>query len=709
MNKKIKRIIQSLCITIVFCLIAVAVVVPTRNIKSYSEPVDSTIDVVDANNSRCSSDKDNTYLIDVSGLKYLSLSVEYDNTFDTNSSKISEKDINGMVIFFSGQNNFTSTCLNWSDLKHGNKIYFSNDNFTNINIEKIKVKNLENVHFKKITFYSENFQETTTPLKLDIVLLVIGITIALAFSFIVIFLECKFEFLEKLWALLKRNFKLFCYALLAILASCFFGLIFERIVDCFLLTKASTAGIFNIYLLLFFASFIFMCVCFIYNYKNNCLTPERAFVLIALNLGILLIFISPSINSCWDTDTHFMNIIGMASPFGQASLSDMNVSTSNMKTLGIASLSSCTDTMNFFNNNNDSIVYFANRDFSIDYLPGALAAAISQFLGCSFYVKYGAIRLTNLICYILITYFAIKKLKSGKIILLVIALFPTNIFTATSCSYDWWVNAFSFLGMAYFIGEMQDSEKPITFKNTLIMGAALFLAFIPKQIYILFMILPLFMPKNKFASSSDRKKYILVIISFIFLMFLFLMIRSLTAISSSGDSRGGAGVSPADQVIYILTNPLQYTKTLLAFLYEYLSVANSNLYTCNFANFGVGVFSVFYVVLIIAATITDKNQYDKNTAKTYLRIICIAFFLITTVLIATSLYVDFTAVGAKTISGVQGRYLIPMLFPLLTIIGSSKIINKISAKQYSYAFYGVCTIYLYLNFGQVFLMKLMFP
>lgn len=704
MHKK-TLIIKSIIIFLIVGIIGASFVVPTRNFTEYQEPENCTPTVYNIGDPKCVSDNDSHYVCDLTGLDFQSIVVEFDNNLSI-LGDISELQINGMVMFESNQATFSSTCLNWQTLKDDNKIFYVNDTRP---IDHVKISNLGNLHFKKLLVYKDNFDQISYPIEINYMACGIALFAVLIVAALIIIVEIKTSFLERTYHCLKRNFRLIITALIAIICSLLLGLAFERIADTFVVPRLFGSNNFNIFLLLFFASFIFMCACFVYQFKKGVMKPEFAFVLIAINLGLLIIFVCPFINACWDTDTHYMNIIGMASPSGQASLSDMNVCTSNLRTLNSSSFEMSVSNLNYLNSNNDNIVYFVNKNFNIEYFPGALAAAVGQFFGLSFYMKYNAIRFINLLCYVAITYFAIRKLKSGKIILLVIALFPTNLFTAASCSYDWWVNAFSFLGMAYFIGEMQDADNTITIKNTLIMCTALFLAFIPKQIYILFMILPLFMPKNKFKSSTDRRKYILTILAFILLMFAFLMFRSFTAISSHGDIRGGASVNPSGQIVYVLTHPLQYAKTLAIFLYGYLSVAGSSMYTCNFGNLGSGIFSSFFVVLIIVAIITDKNKYDKNTSKTYLRILCIIFFLITASLVATSLYVDFTAVGAKEINGVQGRYLIPMLFPLFAIIGSSKIVNKIPKKQYYYGFYIICTLYLYINFGQVMLVRLLLP
>ena len=54
------------------------------------------------------------------------------------------------------------------------------------------------------------------------------------------------------------------------------------------------------------------------------------------------------------------------------------------------------------------------------------------------------------------------------------------------------------------------------------------------------------------------------------------------------------------------------------------------------------------------------------------------------VLIWTALYLSFTPIGYTTINGVQPRYFLPLLFPLLICLGSSKFKVKISDKIYNF-------------------------
>ena len=55
----------------------------------------------------------------------------------------------------------------------------------------------------------------------------------------------------------------------------------------------------------------------------------------------------------------------------------------------------------------------------------------------------------------------------------------------------------------------------------------------------------------------------------------------------------------------------------------------------------------------------------------------------TVAFVATSMYVSYTGVGSSDISGCQPRYLIPVLFPAIMLLGSGKIRNEMNQALYN--------------------------
>ena len=122
----------------------------------------------------------------------------------------------------------------------------------------------------------------------------------------------------------------------------------------------------------------------------------------------------------------------------------------------------------------------------------------------NFYWRLTLGRVPNLLLYAFAIYLGMKKLKSGKMILAVLAFMPTNLFIATNYSYDYLVNSLSMLGIAYFVSEMQQPDKPISLKDNVVMCGSIALACVPKQIYAPLLLVPFFLRKNNFEKKVNR-------------------------------------------------------------------------------------------------------------------------------------------------------------------------------------------------------------
>ena len=177
-------------------------------------------------------------------------------------------------------------------------------------------------------------------------------------------------------------------------------------------------------------------------------------------------------------------------------------------------------------------------ELSIAHLPAGIFIAVTRWFGGGFVAKYNLGRLAYLLIYSFVCYFAIKKIKSGKMILSIICLFPTNLFLATNYAYDWCVTAFTILGTAYFVSELQEPDKPITIKDTIIMGLAFAVGALPKLVYIILMGMTLFVRKN-WTSKKDKQRYYLVLGIMFAVVFAMFLLRSTSSLSGSGDTRAG--------------------------------------------------------------------------------------------------------------------------------------------------------------------------
>ena len=81
----------------------------------------------------------------------------------------------------------------------------------------------------------------------------------------------------------------------------------------------------------------------------------------------------------------------------------------------------------------------------------------------------------------------------------------------------------------------------------------------------------------------------------------------------------------------------------------------------------------------------------------------IGVFVVSTILIFTALYLQFTEVGAMSIAGVQARYLLPILWGALIAVKPKKIRNDYPRRQYQWAVLTFQTVFLMYNIYMVML------
>lgn len=420
--------------------------------------------------------------------------------------------------------------------------------------------------------------------------------------------------------------------------------------------------------------------------------PEVGFLAVTLICGTLLSFSEPAMFVNWDEQTHFKraermarNIAGVAS---RPSKTEASYSLSEQERID-AAVDGQYEKPSKKSKAKPSSPWSIFSYEKLCYFPSMIAMILGEFLHFPYHVTFIFGRWINVLVYAVIVFFAIKKLKSGKMIMAVVALFPTALFLASNYNYDSWVTAFTLLGLAYVFSEYQQERKKISMRDMGIMIGAFVLGLGPKAIYFPLMFSLFILPKSKFSSAKEYKRYLLISsLAIVFVIATFLL-PFLVAGPGSGDRRGGEAVNATQQVAFIMSDPIAYGRILANFMIDYINPLNAAGYMAFFAY--LGPISGFFLVLAITVivTCTDKGEYDKKIANWKMRSIFSGIFLITTALICTALYISFTAVRNDSIAGVQPRYLIPLAFPLLLVIGSGRFKNPINKTVYNITLFAI--------------------
>lgn len=427
---------------------------------------------------------------------------------------------------------------------------------------------------------------------------------------------------------------------------------------------------------------------------------EVVFAVAALIMGLTYIMVSPRhLLVTWDDETHYLRSVSLADVFdntkfnAEGSFYDSQPAT-YMYTQGdltkeefdaILSNVEYEYSQKYTNNRFTSEV---GKEF-VAYIPAAVGIIMGKALGLSFFQTFLFSKMVILCTYVMLMYFAIKKLKNGKILLAVIGLSTTTMFMASTMSYDYWVIGFTTLGYSFFISEIQDKDKKLEYRNIIMMNVCFLLGIAPKAIYFVIMFVLLFMPVNKFKDKKQRKIYYAIIIgTAIFLMMTFLLPMLINS-PGTGDSRGGSDVNSTEQIKYILSNPLEYSDTLLNFLKDYLNLDYASEFISSMAYMGYGKGTAITLMLIAALMYIDRGEEKMRVP--YVRAAYFFSAAVCVVLVATALYISFTAVGADYVAGCQPRYLLPILFPTAYFIGVDGISTKINKNVMTIAAIGIMT------------------
>lgn len=447
------------------------------------------------------------------------------------------------------------------------------------------------------------------------------------------------------------------------------------------------------------------CAWLFYMRKQFEAHTAKAFLGFIWIVGLTIILVCPFAHAGWDIDSHY-SLALTASRLGakEQTLTDLLITNARGASLVKDNYNGNIGTIAELENGYGDIYDCCYDSISLAHVPAGVGIALGRLFRLSFYKIFMLGELMNLLVYSILCAIAINKLKSGKFILASIALFPTNIFMACCYNYDYWVLGFSFVGIAYFISAYQTLDEKITVKDELIMCFAIMIACIPKQIYLPMLILPFLLPKKKMVNRV--KYYLTAMLPFVALAGL-LLIRTLSEVNTTGDIRGGSGVNPVEQLHFILGNIPTYTKILMDFLKDTFSLGYIEHAITNYGNLGYYVAGAnLVIIMVIMVAMLDKKPCDAAVGNWLTRGFAILFMFGEAALISTAFYMAFSAVGADSINGVQARYLTPMMYPLVAVMGSGRVDVKFNRNYLGYMVFGTEFVVLVLGICQAMLTKL---
>jgi len=430
---------------------------------------------------------------------------------------------------------------------------------------------------------------------------------------------------------------------------------------------------------------IFILCNYIYNIKK--ITTNKAFFIV-IPLIFIMFFVSMPIFKNHDEDNHWLRIYDIAQGNILVSTEYGSLFQEGATNYPAAkfpkAVHSIVDREKTSRHNfNELYQYEINKEDSIlvemptvaiyspvQYLPQVVGVKIAEIFTNRPVIMAYAARLANMITSIAILYYAMKIMPFGKKILLVIMSIPIAVEGFTSLSPDALTISIAILLIAYVFNIIYNPEKKkVTTKDKIILGIICIIMALCKIVYLPLVGLLILLPTTKFKTKKDKVitiTLLILIATIINLGWLYVSSQYLA------DYKAGA---PVEQLKTIINNPIRFFKMIF-----HTINLNGNNYIISMFGGSLGLNEHVllncitpYVFLFLCLMLGVADDEIKEKMSKFQRNIIILIILAITILIFTSLYIQWNSPDATNIDGIQGRYFIPFLPLVILLMGKLKI------------------------------------
>ncbi|MBE6161603.1 MAG: DUF2142 domain-containing protein [Firmicutes bacterium] len=348
-------------------------------------------------------------------------------------------------------------------------------------------------------------------------------------------------------------------------------------------------------------------------------------------------------------------------------------------------------------NNEKKFYNFANTSLYsfICYLPQSIGIMIGRLLKFPILITAYLGRILNFSLWIALIYLAIKKIPIGKNLILFISMLPMSLQEAVSLAPDAMTNCVSISLVSFVLYHLYNKNE-FDKKNMIIASILCIAISMLKIVYLPLCLLLILIPDSKFKSKKNKYFKICSLAMLVILLNLIWL-----KISSNFLIEFMPGVDSGKQVMYILNHPYSYFSILFN-TYEYYSITYMfTMLGSNMEYLNVYVSQpclLIYFLFIIYAAMFDTNIVLEKKVKYLFSFVSVCIIL----LISTSLYVQWTSYMNPEILGIQGRYFLPILLPLMLLFSRKFKKNATDfSKIYYYIFATNCYVVLLLLYTHI--------
>lgn len=317
---------------------------------------------------------------------------------------------------------------------------------------------------------------------------------------------------------------------------------------------------------------------------------------------------------------------------------------------------------------------------SIAYFVPAVAIKIADTFTNSPLIIFYSGRVACLLLNFLLLYLAIKITPKFKNTMLVVGMMPMSIQSMISYSYDGLLNACIFIFIAICLKLIYEDSENINKKYLFISVLVLFIIFAIKLPYAIIGVMYIFIPTNKFKNLIWK---IFCILSSLVLVYIFGNVVSKITSIGYNQIPIALNVTTAEKsnLSYILNDP----KEVIDIAINTLKVKSKFYIDSLVGYFGYftfkinDIFKYVYISLFGTLILTEESKIKLKE-----RLILLFSTLIIVAGVFGALYFAWTPYAYSYVEGVQGRYFIPLIVPLI-IACAVKVKNINLEKQTVYS------------------------
>lgn len=262
---------------------------------------------------------------------------------------------------------------------------------------------------------------------------------------------------------------------------------------------------------------------------------------------------------------------------------------------------------------------------------------------------------------------AVRHAPRMKLTFLAVAALPSCLMISANVSYDSTVIGCCLLGTALVLEELSCPDRLLSPNRAVTMTALLSLGTLPKPAYSLALLLLLLLPRSKFATRRRWGIFRLFVVA-VLLLCLASMLLGMYDEILPGDERMD-NTDSAAQLRYIVTQPGAF----LTMLGRYLATEFPLLFAFAGMTWNIlGEYHTLSVALLAAlaflcplCTLEEQGPSPLTRSR---RLTMAALSLLPLLGLVLTQYMVSSAVGMDTVDGMQPRYVLPVLVPLLLAV-----------------------------------------